>query len=184
MTKIEISNEEKERYLESIKNMIWSIIHQFNGICSQDKEDIFQETSLFIVNNLIYKYNPERNVAFKDFAYICIKNFIFRKINNINKINRVMIKNTDMQHQVEEQLDDKPLFKSPCKIQKLKILINSNSKLLKDNEKAVLKMIIENPKITQREMSEKMGFSFASGVGAILSRFRKRVKEENFLENL
>ena len=68
-----ITDEEISNYYDSIKNMIWHIIHQFNNIKQEDKEDIFQDASIFVTTKLVYKYDKTKNVEFKDFAYICIK---------------------------------------------------------------------------------------------------------------
>ena len=184
MTRKIITNEEKEAYLSSIKKMIWSIIHSFNNIPLQEKEDIFQETCVFITEKLIYKYDPKKNVAFKDFSYICIKNFVCRKINNMNKRNKVLLVNDEVVSIQTENLEDERIGnKQLDKVVAIKKLLDSNSPLLKENEKTVLRMIFENPNITQKEMSNRMGFSFASGVGAILSRLRKRIEAENLLDN-
>nr|DAQ91986.1 MAG TPA: DNA directed RNA polymerase subunit [Caudoviricetes sp.] len=175
--------EEKEKYFKSVEKMIWSIAHQFAGISHQDKEDFVQEASIFLVENIAPKYDPSMNVEFKNFAYICIKNFMLRKVNNLNKGSKVVVLSNDLSASPPDCFFQSPYFDDADKITKLSRLLREDSPILKDNEKAVLRMIFENPKITQREMANKMGFSFASGAGAILGRLRKRIKEEMILED-
>lgn len=171
-------------YYESIKNMIWHIVHQFNNISAQDKEDIFQDASIFVTTKLVYKYDKTKNVEFKDFAYICIKNFVLRKINNLNKYKKNIIADSDLLGLLPEEIDPASVRDDCDKVLSLKKLLDSDSTSLKENEKIVLRMIFDNPSITQREMSEKMGFHFASGTGAILNRLRKRIKEEKLLDDV
>lgn len=171
-------------YYESIKNMIWHIIHQFNNIPAQDKEDIFQDASIFVTTKLVYKYDKTKNVEFKDFAYICIKNFVLRKINNFNKYKKNIVADSDMLKLLPEEVDPASAKEDWDKVAALKRLLDSDSPVLKENEKTVLRMIFEKPSITQREMSERMGFHFASGTGAILNRLRRRIKEEGILDDV
>ena len=180
-----LTDDEIASYYEGIKNMIWHIIHQFNNISVQDKEDVFQDASIFVTTKLIYKYDKTKNVEFKDFAYICIKNFVLRKINNLNKYKKNIIADSDMLKLLpEEDVDDSLVRDGYDKVAALKKLLDSDSPLLKDNEKTILRMIFKNPSITQREMSAAMGFHFASGTGAILNRLRRRIKEEKFLDDV
>lgn len=175
---------EKEEYFLSVERMIWSIVHQFSGMCHHDKEDFVQEASIFLVESVAPKYDPSMNVEFKNFSYICIKNFMLRKINNLNKKNKVIILNNDLSVLPQDLTEDSnEYFDDVDKVTKLYEMLNDNSLELKENEKSILRMIFENPKITQREMAEKMGFSFASGAGAILGRLRKRIKEDSILED-
>lgn len=179
-----LTDEEISKYYESIKNMIWHIIHQFNNIPTQDKEDIFQDASIFVTTKLVYKYDKKKNVEFKDFAYICIKNFVLRRINNFNKYKKNIVADSDILKSLPEPIDESSITDDWSKVAALKKLLDSDSHLLKENEKSVLRMIFKNPSITQREMSAAMGFHFASGTGAILNRLRKRIKEEKFLEDV
>lgn len=175
---------EIETYYEGIRNMIWSIIHKFNNLTPQDKEDLFQEASVFVTTKLVFKYDKSKNVAFKDFAYICIKNFVLRKVNNIGKYKKVILADSEVLSILPDMVDESSIQEDSNRVSALRKLLERDSCLLKENEKVVLRMIFENPNITQREMSAKMGFSFASGVGAILSRLRKRIKEEGMLEDV
>ena len=179
-----ITDKEIASYYDGIKNMIWHIIHQFNNISTQDKEDVFQEASIFVTTKLIYKYDKTKNVEFKDFAYICIKNFVLRKINNLNKYKRNIIADSDMLRLLPEEPDESSVNDGYDKVAALKKLLDSDSPLLKENEKTILRMIFKNPSITQREMSEVMGFHFASGTGAILNRLRRRINDEKLLEDV
>lgn len=179
-----LTTDEITAYYESIKNMIWHIIHQFNNIPVQDKEDIFQDASIFVTTKLVYKYDKTKNVEFKDFAYICIKNFVLRKINNFNKYKKNIVADSDMLKLLPEEVDPASVKEDWDKVAALKRLLDSDSSVLKDNEKTVLRMIFEKPTITQREMSERMGFHFASGTGAILNRLRRRIKEEGILDDV
>lgn len=173
--------EEKEKYFLSVEKMIWSIAHQFAGVSHHDKEDFVQEASIFLVENVAPKYDPNMNVEFKNFAYICIKNFMLRKVNNLNKMGKVLVFNNDLSILPPEGSYEHEYFDDVDKLTKLQKLMEEDSDVLKDNEKVVLKIIFENPKITQREIAEKMGFSFASGAGAILGRLRKRIKKDHIL---
>jgi RNA polymerase sigma factor (sigma-70 family) len=184
ITEKTLTVEEITTYYESIKNMIWHIIHQFNNIPVQDKEDIFQDASIFVTTKLVYKYDKTKNVEFKDFAYICIKNFVLRKINNFNKYKKNILADSDLLKVLPEDVDPSSIKDDIDKVAAIKRLLDSDSELLKENEKTILKMIFENPSITQREMSEKMGFHFASGTGAILNRLRRRIKEDNMLDDV
>lgn len=182
--KRELTDEEIALYYDGIKNMIWHIIHQFNNVSIQDKEDIFQEASVFVTTKLIYKYDKTKNVEFKDFAYICIKNFVLRRINNLNKYKKNIISDSELVRSLPEQMDPSSVDEDWDKVQSIKKLLDSNSVELKENEKTILKMIFDKPTITQREMSEKMGFHFASGTGAILNRLRRRIREEHLLDDV
>lgn len=182
--KNELSDEEIASYYEGIKNMIWHIIHQLGNVSQQDKEDIFQDASIFVTTKLIYKYDKTKNVAFKDFAYICIKNFVLRRVNNLNKYKKNVVADSELMKSLPEQIDPSSVDEYWDKVSSLKKLLDSDSDVLKENEKTVLRMIFEDPTITQKKMSDRMGFHFASGTGAILNRLRKRIKEERFLDDV
>ena len=172
-----------------VEKMIWSIVHQMNGLTKQDKEDFFQDASLFFCEKVVPKFDPSKNVKFECFVYTCIKNYLYRKINKFNKSNQKMfyplpdmVKTEDVfPNKVlqENYTEDKSCFDDLDKAEMIKKIIYSDSNVLKENEKIVLRMIFENKDITHREISEKMGFSFASGVSAILSRLKKRIKKDN-----
>jgi len=177
--KRKISLKEESELYAGVEQMIWSIIHKFSSIPVEDKEDIFQEASIFVCKELIPKFDKTRNVSFNNFSYVCIRNFVTRKINNFNKRREKEIVDSDLvistPHELveEDNRDDK--------VDKVYQMLDEHPRKFKGNERRILKMLKKNPKLTQREMSEKMGFSFASGTGAILSRFRRKCKEENFL---
>ncbi len=179
-----LTDEEISNYYDSIKNMIWHIIHQFNNIKQEDKEDIFQDASIFVTTKLVYKYDKTKNVEFKDFAYICIKNFVLRRINNFNKYKKNLVVDSSLLKMIPEQIDESSCCDNLDKVSSIRKLFHNNPDMLKENEKIVLGMIFENPNITQREMSERMGFHFASGTGAILNRLRRRIKEDGLLDDV
>lgn len=177
--KRKVSLEEESELYAGVEQMIWSIIHKFSMIPVEDKKDIFQEASIFVCRELIPKFDKTRNVSFNNFSYICIRNFVTRKINNLNKRREKEIVDSQLSMMVMDEIVEENHHND--KVDKVYKMLDKQPKKFKHNERRILKMLKKNPKLTQREMSERMGFSFASGTGAILSRFRKKCKEENFL---
>ena len=187
-----LSADEKQELYLKVEKMIWSIVHQINGLSKYDKEDFFQDASLFFCEKVIPKFDPSKNVKFEYFVYTCIRNYLYRKINNLNKQNkRIFVCLPEMENNEdifpnkvlqENYTEDNSCFDDLDKAELLKEMMYGDLEGLRENEKTVLKMIFENKNITHREISEKMGFSFASGVSAILSRLRKRIKKDNIFK--
>ena len=175
MKTITPSRETKTAYYECIHKLIWHLIHSFNGLSYHDREDFFQEASIFLVESIIEKYDSSKGVPFQNFASICLKNFIKRKINEHNRRSRVMVVDSRI-FENSEIIDDNGIPLQEYRLSLLKSLCKSDSKKLKQQEKKVLLLLFENPCRTQAEISNRMGFHFASGTGAILSRLRKRIK--------
>lgn len=184
-----LSTDEKEKLFLQVEKMIWSIVHQINGLSKQDKEDFFQDASLFLCEKVMPKFDPSKNVKFEYFVYTCVRNYIYRKINSLNRKNKNIfiplqelgndgVDDLPKKALIENFIEDESCYDDIDRGEQIKKMLDDNSDKLRDNEKRVLKMIYENKDITQRQISEIMGFSFASGVSAILARFRKRIKRD------
>lgn len=183
----EYTDKQKEEMWESVSNMIWKIINDFNNIQYCDKQDIYQAASIKLLNYIIPRYNPDRKVQFKDFAYVCLKNFITRKINELNKHNnRNMLCEDGLILSIagEDLIDEEPFEEDilSLKINKIREMADDEESSLKEKERIVIKMFFNNSNITQREISEIFGFNHPSGVSAILSRMRRRLAREGFFD--
>ncbi|MCK9279290.1 MAG: sigma-70 family RNA polymerase sigma factor [Melioribacteraceae bacterium] len=185
MEKEKVVDKKNELMLKSIEPMIWSIIHRYNNIPKEEKEDIFQNSCLFVIEKIIPKYDPSKGVKFSVFAFRCISNLVQHNCIKYQKYKSYVFSGEDL------FMKDFPFIDSNCeesekksfdeeRIKNLRLMIDDNSPecYLKENEKNVLKLIFENPKITQREISEKLNYSYPSAVSAILNRMRKRIKTD------
>jgi RNA polymerase sigma factor (sigma-70 family) len=186
-----------EQVLIGIKPMIWSIIHKYNNIPFQEKEDIYQEVSVFVVTKLIPKFDPSKKVKFSAFAFKCITNFVTYKATMYLKKKANVISGDDIftfcqEHPggffsiVDEKEDvaEKINF-DEGRIAMLTQMLNDDSSecYLHPNEKNVIKLLFENPKMTQKEISDKLGYSYPSAVSAILNRMRSRFKKDDKFES-
>lgn len=185
MDPLKINDKINEQMLKSVEPMIWSIIHRYNNIPQEEKKDIFQDVCLFIIQKVIPKYNPEKGVKFSVFAFRCISNRVQLRCIKYQKYKSNVISGEDI------FIQDYPVIDGNCeeserqsfdeeRIKSIKEMVEDNSEecYLKDNEKNVLKLIFENPRITQKEICEKLNYSYPSAVSAILNRMRKRMKRD------
>ena len=184
-----------EQILKSIDSMIWSIIHNYSNIPFQEKEDIHQEASIFVVTKLIPKYDPSKKVKFSAFAFKCLTNFIAYKSTSYLKKKSNVISGDDIFTFCQENngnfslADEKDVISEKINFdeERLKTIRemmedDTEGSYLHPNEKKVLALLIENPKITQKEISENLGYSYPSAVSAILNRMRKRFKRDKKFE--
>lgn len=195
MEKIRADKDEKT--LESIKPMIWSIIHRYHNIPFQEKEDIYQEASIFVVTKLIPKFDPSKKVKFSAFAFKCITNFVTYKATMYLKKKANVISGDDIFTFCQEHpggffsiADEKgPIAEKISfdegRLEMLKQMLNDDSEecYLHPNEKNVIKLLFENPKMTQKEISDRLGYSYPSAVSAILNRMRSRFKKDDKFES-
>ena len=167
----------RNQYLENIRRFYESnLIKVLTGVRRCGKSVLLNQIKEELIN--------EKNIREDHIISINFEDVKFSKINNFNKYKKNIVADSDMLKLLPEEIDPASVKDDWDKVAALKRLLDSDSSTLKDNEKIVLKMIFENPNITQREMSERMGFHFASGTGAILNRLRRRIKEEGILDDV
>jgi len=185
-TNIEHDNiEEADRILRSIEAMIWSIISGFHGLEHEDKNDLKQDILCYVYQDLMPKYEANRGAKFSSFAYKCIVNYLRR---------RMYVRNREEMAIASAAPEYYDRFacgvKTPSailateKINSLMELLKRKKQPFSTKEKVIIAVLHDNTDITQREISQIMGYKHPSAVSMIVSRMRKKMKTAPIFQTL
>jgi DNA-directed RNA polymerase specialized sigma24 family protein len=163
--------------------MIWSIISKYQYLSKCDKEDIKQEVLIFLWEKIIPVYDYERaHAKFSSFAYRCIVNFVNRRIQKMNRLYSYKENAAHIYYEIQDERVSKNVLIAKEKAKFFEDLVKEDKIKLKPKEKIVLNIIIDNPDITQREISERLGYKHPSAISMMLLRLRRRLAKSTILK--
>lgn len=162
--------------LVGIEPMIWSILNSYKNLSHQDREDICQDVMIFIANKVIPAYDASKNTKFSSFAYRCILNFVNRYMNKRKRLAEYNHISAEIFYEKMNERKSHDTERARERIQVFEEMFNEERMELKPKERVVIQMILDDPDITQREISEAMGYSHPSAVSMMLLRLRRRLK--------
>ncbi|MGQ4893469.1 MAG: sigma-70 family RNA polymerase sigma factor [Candidatus Njordarchaeia archaeon] len=167
--------------LIKIEHMIWSILQTFNNLSREDKEDLKQEVLIYLWQKVFPRYDSSK-AKFSSYAYRCSVNFITKRLKRRRNI-RCQEENciNEFYVRLEEARQVKECELSNEKVKFIESL--PTHPVIKKKEKKVIEHIISNPYSTQREIAEKMGYSYPSAISMMMVRLRQKLeREKNAIE--
>jgi RNA polymerase sigma factor (sigma-70 family) len=168
--------------LSGIEPMIWSILSKYTNVGKKELEDVKQDTMIFIWKRVIPDFKPSMKTKFSSFAYRCAVNFINRQI---KKIFRKQVRDTGAYSTHYEKIEERklePVEDARRKISSFEKLMESeNRDCIKPMEMRVVKIIMDKPDITQREVALKLGYKYPSAISMMLLRMRRRLEADKLI---
>jgi RNA polymerase sigma factor (sigma-70 family) len=173
--------EAEDKMLRGIEPMIWSILNKYKNIPYETMKDLKQDVMVYLLNNVMPKFDPKL-AKFSSFAYRCIVNFINRRLYRDKRRHDRDLSAAERYYDTVKERYSAGM--ATFEGEYAEILYNITSGvdigLMKGKELKAIKIIMDNPYVTQKSLAKRLKYRHSSAVSMMLLRMRKRLKNGKY----
>jgi RNA polymerase sigma factor (sigma-70 family) len=170
-----------------LERLVWKFITQYKKpyFSIEHREDMKQEILSHLVNKSVAGYNPEKG-PFTSYIYRCIMNKLRKCVVNYYRKNRIPLVSLSCPEEGLELVSLEEYFDGTHQKEERESKVDAlPALLLKDDfftrqEKMVVRLYMEDPYSTQRQIREKIKEESFPPIWEILSSVRKKLKKVDF----